>query len=65
MLDAVSVLARIRKEASDAAVFVVSARNSLDGCDRFIQASAMGSILKLFTDFEKFRDQLIKLFPLV
>jgi CheY-like chemotaxis protein len=64
-LDAVSVLTRIRKEAFHAAVFVVSARNSLDDCDRFIQAGAMGSISKPFIDFEKFRDQLIKLFPLV
>lgn len=63
-LDAFSLLTRIRKEAPDTAVFVVSGSSSLDDRDRFMQAGAAGFISKPFIDFEKFRDRLIKLFPL-
>ena len=63
-LDAFSLLTRIRNEAANTAVFIVSASASLDDRDRFMQAGATGFLSKPFIDFEKFRDQLIKLFPL-
>ena len=62
-LDAFSLLTRIRKEAPNTAVFIVSGSSSVDDRDRFMQAGAMGFISKPFIAFEKFLDQLRKLFP--
>ncbi|MGA7760386.1 MAG: response regulator [Candidatus Acidiferrales bacterium] len=62
-LDAFSLLERIRKEAPNTAVFIVSGSSSVDDRDRFMQAGAMGFISKPFIDFEKFLDQLRKILP--
>src|SRR5208337_1320354 len=45
-LDAFSLLTRIRKEASNTAVFIVSGSGSLDDRDRFMQAGAVGFVSK-------------------
>jgi DNA-binding response OmpR family regulator len=63
-LDAFSLLTRIREETSNTAVFIVTGSSSLDDRDKFMQAGAMGFLSKPFIDFEKLRDQLLKLFPL-
>jgi DNA-binding NtrC family response regulator len=62
-LDAFSLLKRIRTEAPNTAVFVVSGSSSVDDRDRFMQAGAIGFISKRFIDFEKFLDQLRRIFP--
>jgi CheY-like chemotaxis protein len=62
-LDALSLLRRIRQEAPNTAVLIVSGSNSMDDRDKFMQAGAMAFISKPFVDFEKFLDRLGKLFP--
>jgi CheY-like chemotaxis protein len=62
-LDALSLLVRIRREAPDTAVVIVSGSNSIDDREKFMKAGAIAFVAKPFVDFDKFLSRLSRLFP--